>query len=121
MPCKHCALPSHFKNWQTDIEAHLRQYAEGEALEELNVEKPFEFDRYETKIADLSGGQRRASGLFKEGSGNLPPETARLLSEVGQKQDIIRRRGGFAGNTQGYVIIEDIETNPDLPSSSTID
>jgi len=111
----------YFKDWQTDIEAHLRQYAEGKTLEDLNVIKPFELDRYETKIADLSGGHRRASGLFIEGSGNLPPETARLLSEVGQKKEIIRRRGGVSGNTRGYVIIEDIETDPDLLSKSKID
>ena len=110
----------YFQDWQTDIEQHIRIYAEGKTLEDLNVEKPFELDRYETKIADLSGGHRRASGLFIEGSSNLPPETARLLSEVGQKQEIIRRRGGFSGRTQGYVIIEDIETDPDQADGSTI-
>lgn len=110
----------YFRDWETDIENHLRQYAEGKTLEDLDAEKPFALDRYETKIADLSGGGRRASGLFIEGSGNLPPETARLLSEVGKKQEIIRRRGGFSGRTQGYVIIEDIETDPDQLDGSTI-
>jgi len=115
------AKPFYFKDWPTDIESHLRQYAEGEALVELGAEKPFEFDRYETKIADLSGGYRKASGPYIQGGGNLSPATARLLNEVGQKQEIIRRRGGFSGRTQGFVIIEDIETNPNRVDGATID
>lgn len=110
----------YFENWPTDLEVHLRKYAEGGTLEDLNVEKPFEFDRYETKIADLSGGRRRASGSYIDGAGNLPLETARLLSEVGQKQAIIRKRGGFSGRSLGFVIIEDIETDPDQANGSTI-
>lgn len=100
----------YFPNWEADLVAHIREFAEGDTLEDLDAEKPFALDRYETTIADLSGGQRRASALFIEGSGNLPPETARLLSEVGQKQEILRRRGGGTGLSRGYVIIEDIET-----------
>jgi len=115
------AKPFYFKDWPTDIESHLRQYAEGDALVELGAKKPFEFDRYETKIADLSGGYRKASGPYIQGGGNLSPETARLLNEVGQKQEIIRRRGGFSGRTQGFVIIEDIETNPNQVDGATID
>lgn len=110
----------YFPNWQTDLTAHLKNYAEGKTLEELNADKPIEVDRYETKIADLSGGHRRASGLFIEGSGNLPPETARLLSEVGKKQEILRRRGSYSGLTKGYVIIEDIETDPDQDDGASI-
>ncbi len=110
----------YFPNWPADLTAHLKQYAEGETVEELATEKPFELDKYETKIADLSGGHRRASGLFIQGSGNLPPETARLLSEVGKKQEILRRRGGGNGLTSGYVIIEDIETDPDQSEQSKI-
>ena len=110
----------YFPNWPADLTAHLKQYAEGETVEELAAEKPFELDKYETKIADLSGGHRRASGLFIQGSGNLPPETARLLSEVGKKQEILRQRGGGNGLTSGYVIIEDIETDPDQGEQSKI-
>ena len=110
----------YFPNFQTDIAAHVEKYAEGDTLEDFNTEKPFEFDRYETRIADLSGGQRKASGLFVEGSGNLPPETARLLSEVGRKQEILRRRGIYTGLNKGYVIIEDIETDPSQPPSPAI-
>lgn len=111
----------YFQNWDLDIETHLRKYAEGETVEELSADKPFELDRYETKIADLSGGRRRASGLYIDGNGNLPPETVRLLSEVRQKRDILRRRGGSTGLNSGYVIIEDIYTDPGLPTGSTID
>jgi hypothetical protein len=114
------ARPYYFPNWETDIAAHIKRFAEGETLEDFNADKPFEFDEYETKIADLSGGHRRASGLFVEGSGNLPPETARLLSEVGQKQEILRRRGIFMGSNRGFVIIEDIETDPDQVPGETI-
>lgn len=115
------AQPFYFPDWETDLAAHLKQFAEGEVLDELAADKPFEFDRYETMIADLSGGQRRASALAIEGAGNLPPETARLLAEVGEKQKILSRRGAFTGLNRGYVIIEDIDTNPDLPNQPTID
>jgi len=111
----------YFPNWEVDLMAHLKQFAEGETLEELNVDKPFELDRYEIKIADLSGGRRTASGAYIDGGGNLPAETARLLSEVRQKRDILRRRGGATGLNSGYVIIEDIYTDPGLPSGSKID
>jgi len=111
----------YFPSWETDLGLHLRQYAEGEALKELSVDKPFELDRYETKIADLSGGRRRASGAYIDGGGNLSPETARLLSEVRQKRDILRRRGGASGLNGGYVIIEDIYTDPGLPNGASID
>jgi len=111
----------YFPNWEADLMAHLKQFAEGETLEELNVDKPFELDRYEIKIADLSGGRRTASGAYIDGGGNLPAETARLLSEVRQKRDILRRRGGATGLNSGYVIIEDIYTDPGLPSGSKID
>lgn len=102
----------YFQNWPADIAAHIKKYAEGKALEDFNSEKPFELDRYETKIADLSGGQSRGSGLFIEGSGDLPPAIARLLSEVGEKEELLRARGVFTGGNRGYVIIEDIETDP---------
>ena len=114
------AKPFYFPNWEKDLESHLRVYAEGETIEELDSGKPFEFDTYETMIADLSGGRLRASGLFIEGSGNLPAETIRLLSEVGQKEEILRRRGGGSGLTRGYVIIEDIDTDPNQEEGSTI-
>lgn len=110
----------YFQDFDTDLAAHLKKYAEGETLEDFNSGKPFEFDRYETKIADLSGGQRRASGLFVDGTGNLSQETARLLSEVGQKQEILRKRGVYTGLNRGFVIIEDIETDPDQPIGQTI-
>lgn len=114
------ARPFFFPNWEADISAHIKRFAEGDALEDFNSEKPFEFDQYETKIADLSGGHRRASGLFVEGSGNLPPETVRLLSEVGQKQEILRKRGIYMGANRGFVIIEDIETDPNQVPGETI-
>jgi len=109
-----------FPNWEKDLSAHIKKFAEGDTLEDFESGKPFEFDRYETKIADLGGGQRRASALAIDGSGNLPFETARLLSEVGRKQQILRRRGAFSGLERGYVIIEDIETDPDKINGETI-
>ncbi len=105
----------YFKNWQKDIALHIKKYAEGITLKDFNTGKPFALDRYETKIADLSGGQRRVVG-----SSNLPAETARLLSEVGNKQKILKRRGTFTGLTRGYVTIEDIVTKPDQNSGVTI-
>ena len=102
----------YFPNWQTDIEAHLKVYAEGETLEDLAVDRPFETDKYETKVADLSGGRRASSGINLDGGSGLAPETARLLSEVGQKQLILRKRNVYTGLNRGYVIIEDIVSDP---------
>jgi hypothetical protein len=115
------ARPYFFPNWEADISAHIKRFAEGDTLEDFNSGKPFELDKYETKIADLSGGQRRASGLFIEGSGNLPPETLRLLTEVAQKEEILRKRGVYTGLSKGYVIIEDIETDPNQDIGATIE
>lgn len=110
----------YFQDWPADIADHIKTYAEGKTVEDFESGKPFEIDRYETKIADLSGGQRVASGLAIDGAGNLPRETARLLSEVGQKQEILRKRGELTGLNTGYVIIEDIETEPDKARGETI-
>lgn len=114
------ARPYFFQNWNTDLSAHIKQFAEGKTLEDFESGKPFELDRYDTMIADLSGGQRRASALFVEGAGNLPPDTVRLLGEVGQKQEILRKRGVYSGLETGYVIIEDIESEKDQINGETI-
>ena len=110
----------YFPNWEADLENHLRTFAEGKTLEDFESGKPFEIDKYETMIADLSGGQVRGAALFTDGFGSLPPGTTRLLSEVAQKEEILQQRGVGSGFTRGYVVIEDIETDPDLPTGSTI-
>ena len=109
------AASIYFKNWEEDLTAHLLKHAERETVAEVNSGKPFKVDTYDKMIADLSGGRRLgSSGTPIRGRGNMSVETARLLSEVREKQRTLKAKG-IIGNQNGYVIIEDIETNPDQP------
>ena len=116
------AQPFYFPNWDSDLNAHLYKHAGEEVRVELASGKPFKVDKYDDVIADLMGGDRPrvATGNIQDVYGQpvdgfeLPPEVARLIRELAQKRQVLRRRGLL---TRGTVVIEDIET----PSTSDYD
>ena len=102
------ARPFYFANWTPDLTAHLLNHAERETVAEVNSGKPFKVDRYEEDVADLTAGNGLGtSGLAVAGQGLMSAETARLLAEVGEKQQELRRMG-ILKPRGGYVIIEDL-------------
>jgi len=113
------AAPFYFQNWDRDLTAHLSGLVKDELKDDLNTGEPFRIDRYDTMVADLSGGQRLASsGSPVSGQMGMSAETARLLGEVRKKQDVLRGRGEIGQQPKGWVIIEDLYTeDPDAPPS----
>ncbi len=102
------AKPFYFQNWSRDLESHLRQYAERDTVDDLNSGKPFEVDRYEAIIADLSAGNGLGTSASPiAGQRLMSAETRRLLTEVSEKQRQLRIKG-ITGQPRGYVIIEDL-------------
>lgn len=117
------AQPFYFSNWDRDLNAHLYKHAGEEVRVELASGKPFMVDRYDDVIADLMGGDRpriAAGSVIDLNSGDpvgsikLPLEVQRLIKELSQKRQVLRRRGLL---TRGTVVIEDIET----PSTQAFD
>jgi len=113
------AAPFYFPNWDRDLTAHLSTLVKDELKDDLNTGEPFRIDRYDTMVADLSGGRRLgSSGTSIGGQLNMSAETARLLGEVRKKQDVLRGRGEIGQQPKGWVIIEDLYTeDPDTPST----
>lgn len=111
------AAPFYFKNWDRDLTAHLSGHIKEELEADLNTGEPFRIDRYDTMVADLSGGRRLASsGTPIGGQISMSAETARLLGEVRRKQDVLRGRGEIGQQPKGWVVIEDLYTeDPDAP------
>ncbi|WP_371396148.1 DUF547 domain-containing protein [Fretibacter rubidus] len=110
------AQPFYFPNWERDLDAHLMKHAAEEVRVELASGKPFKIDRYDDVIADLMGGDRPriATGDVRDldsgtplDSMQLPNEVQRLIRELSQKREVLRRRGLLSSGT---VVIEDIET-----------
>ena len=115
------ARPFYFKNWPEDLRAHLRKYANPEVMEELESDKPFKVDRYDQVVADLLAGDRPSTADLNvsinghQNTGRMSPEVMRLLRELEDKTEIMRKRG-MLGKGRGTVTIEDIATvDIDLP------
>lgn len=58
------ALPI-FKDWQTELRAHLSEFAGDQVGELLATDKPLRIKQYDTRIADLSGGETRISSVSR--------------------------------------------------------
>ncbi len=117
------ARPFYFKNWPEDLRAHLRKYADEKVSKELDSDKPFKVDRYDQIVADLLAGDTPSTAnlnlLSSNGrkAGRFSPEVARLLREVEQKHQILRKRG-MLKRGRGIVTIEDIPTiDVDIPDT----
>lgn len=112
------AAPYFFPNWESDLTAHMSVHIKPEIRDELNTDEPIRIDRYDTMVADLSGGQRLgSSGSPIQGQLNMSADTQRLLTEVAQKQRKLRGRGVIGNQPKGWVVIEDLYTeDPDKPA-----
>jgi len=117
------ARPYYFNNWPADLKAHLRAHASPDVLEELAVDKPVVFDRYDPVVADLQAGDTPRTAKLNvtiNGSAQtarISPEVARLLNELETKTDIMKKRGMIKQRT-GTVTIEDFETiDVDIPET----
>ena len=117
------ARAHYFPNWEVDLKRHLRKHASPDVLEDLNSDKPIEFDRYDPVVADLLAGDRpmtanlnvRINGHSQ--SATMSPEVARLFRELERKTEMMKVRGMIM--KRGTVTIEDIETiDVDIPPSS---
>ena len=111
------AAPYYFQSWDADLTKHLSSHIKEELESDLLTGEPFRVDRYDTMVADLSGGRGLGtSGAPIGGQLSMSAETARLLGEVRQKQDILRGRGEIGQQPKGWVVIEDLYTDdPDTP------
>lgn len=115
------AKPFYFPQWGKDLETHLLKHAKDNVQEEVRSGKPFTIDRYDTMVADLSGGRRLgSSGSPVGGQLNMSPETARMLGEVRRKQENLRGRGEIGQQPKGWVIIEDLYDEPAAADAPTI-
>ena len=106
------AAPYYFPNWDVDLNAHLLKHAGEEVTAELAEPYPFRVEKYDSMIADLSGGERLGSSGAPTSNDGLSFETQRLLNEVRKKREYLIRRD-IIGNKKGYVIIEDLVPEED--------
>ena len=110
------AAPYYFKDFDGDLRAHLEEFSSPDALADVRrASAPLTVAKYETVIADLSGGYGDREPISAVRSRN--PRTGavvdnsaigRTIREQNEKYEEIRQRG-----LSGVVIIEDIETDPD--------
>jgi len=111
------AAPYYFKSWETDLQNHLTRFANETVKAELQKPYPFKFDKYDNMIADISGGRRLGSSGAPTNNEGVSFETARLLNEVREKREYLRRRG-ITNDKKGYVIIHDLVPEEDLETPS---
>ena len=113
----------YFSNWPNDLTTHLRKHANPAVMDILAKDKPVEFDRYDPIVADLLAGDRPSTqklNLQIDGEvqrTSISPEIARLLRELDQKTEIMKKRGML--KTRGTVTIDDIPTiDIDIPDET---
>ena len=106
------AAPYYFRSWETDLDAHLRKFANEKVKAELAKPYPFKIDIYDSMIADISGGERLGSSGAPTSNQGLSFETRRLLDEVQTKREYLRRRD-LIHDKKGFVIIEDLVPDED--------
>lgn len=100
-----------FKDFDKDLEKHLRKYAQEKVLDDVNKNRPFKFDQYASMISDLSGGRRLgSSGNSLLGNSTVPKEVQRFLQESNRKREILINNG-LISTGGSYVIIEDVITD----------
>lgn len=110
------AKPYLFKRWPTELKTHLLTHAGDNVDEEIKTGGEIVFDRYDPIVADLLAGDRPSTANLnlsvngRVGSSRVSPEVARLLRELEDKTEIMRKRGMIRRATGGTVTIEDLDT-----------
>ncbi|WP_323762220.1 DUF547 domain-containing protein [Maricaulis sp.] len=127
-----------FPDFDADLRSHLRQYANEETAEQIDVDRPVSARVSDWQIADMINGSRRCTGVagpstmtsFAFGSGpqsqptgvvancaTLPPNAAILLTAVRERRIELINEGRY-----GEVFTTDLPTiDPDLPSDQASD
>lgn len=96
------ARPFYFKDWETDLRAHLGKYARDDVAQIIEKTTRSDAAIYETDISDLAGGQKEPTyndiqtddGTgFGSQSTRVPRSIARLILEHRRKiNEMIRRK-----------------------------
>jgi len=122
------AAPFFFRNFESDLQNHLLQYAREDVKPEIVSTKPMKIDFYDDVVADLVGGSRPSIAASTVLDRNGEPitisyELAQLMREFEEKRETLKKRGLIQRG--GTVIIQDIATpstqyDPNVdPASST--
>lgn len=83
------ALPI-FKDWQTELRTHLSEFAGDQVGELLQSDKPLRIKQYDTRIADLAGGETRIASVSRAPitalapSANNPAQPDRITTLASQ-------------------------------------
>ena len=115
------AAPYYFPDLERDLTPHLLGLARADVGEDILKGGPYERDQYDAVVADLVGGSRPRTPTKNVTVGGVSTdlillqggsiESQRLLEEVQEKIQKVRRRGWIA---TGTVTIEDIETESEV-------
>lgn len=117
------AAPYFFPDFKPDLRRHLLRFADTDVRDLVSGNRPIRQDRFEERVADLAGGNTGSSGRYLidgvtgdvVGDGEIPPNVMRMLRELDQKLETMRRQNIFEGRRRGRVIIEDEVTEEDAP------
>lgn len=127
-----------FPDFEADLRTHLRQYANDETAEQIDIDRPVSAQVSDWQIADMINGSRRCTGVagpstmssFAFDSGpqdqptgvvancaSLPPNAAILLTAVRARRIELINEGRY-----GEVFTNDLPTiDPDLPAGNADD
>lgn len=110
------AAPFYFPDFQTDLRAHLAEYALEEVTELLNETSEIRASIEEQDIADLAGGSRGANYLASSRPG-LPPGAVQLLVQRQRKLEVLQQQDVPTGR----VIFSNIDLPGDPPNKNAVE
>lgn len=108
--------PFYFPDFDTDLRAHLAEYANAEVAAILQQTDSIRPSIYEHDIADLSGGSRGANYLASSRPGVTPGMMA-LLAQRQRKLEVIERN---EESRRGQVIFSNIDLPGDPPNKNAV-
>lgn len=106
-----------FPNWPVDLKRHLAAFADEDVQEIIAKHDLYVAGQYETRTADLVGGDPRPSIQSGPTTLGIPPQFAELAGEVGDKIIELRRRGKISAR----VIILDVDDEEDEDPNPELD
>jgi hypothetical protein len=110
------AAPFYFPDFQTDLRAHLAEYALEEVTGILSETSEIRASIEEQDIADLAGGSRGANYLASSRPG-LPPGAVQLLVQRQRKLEVLEQNEVPTGR----VIFSNIDLPGDPPNKNAVE
>ena len=110
------AAPFYFPDFQTDLRAHLAEYALEEVTGILSETSEIRASIEEQDIADLAGGSRGANYLASSRPG-LPPGAVQLLVQRQRKLEVLEQNDVPTGR----VIFSNIDLPGDPPNKNAVE